>query len=206
MVGQIPQSHGLGQAAPSKEGLASEFYDLDFSVHRSRRYHEKLARFYASWRDRFRIVTAFAGSGAFLLIAKDFQVAAEFVTAFVALWAIIDIIVGPDKKHDLHNELCKRFTGLAAKIQQATNTEEAIRELKAERLLIEENEPPCKRFVDFEARNDECRARGFPADDFVPLRGWQRELGYYGFQFGMGRIEDWKASRERAAATSSVTK
>jgi len=202
MAGQENPSHGLGPAPSAEERLAGEFYDLDFSVHRSRRYHEKLARFYASWRDRFRIVTACAGSGAFLLIVRDFQVAAEFVTAFVALWAVVDIIVGPDKKHDLHNELCKRFTGLAAKIQQVPNTKESLRELVAERLLIEQNEPPCKRFVDFEARNDECRARGFPPDDFVPLRRWQRELGYYGFQLGMGRIEEWRAARARAAAAS----
>jgi hypothetical protein len=138
-MGQKHDSHRLGQAPPAEEALNWDFYDLDFSVHKSRRYHEKLSAFYAAWRDRMRITTAIAGSAAFFIVVAHEQTAAEVITAFIGLWAILDIIVMPDKKHDLHNSLCKRFTGLAAKIEQMPPTEETLRELKAERLVLEQN-------------------------------------------------------------------
>ena len=121
----------------------------------------------------------------------------------MALWAILDIIVMPDKKHDRHNELCKRSTGLAGKVARTARTEASYAELKAERLLLEENEPPCRRLIDLEARNDECRARGFPSSQLVPLGKWQRRLGYYTTRgFGMQRLEKSKAQQENNAVAS----
>jgi hypothetical protein len=191
----------LGQAAAAEE-IALEFHHLNFAVQKSRRYHEKLSAFYGKWRDRMRVVTAIAGSGAFVVVVAKYQHAAEWITAFVALWAVLDIIIMPDKKHDLHNELCKRFTGLAAKLHQIPRTPESLRELTAERLILEQAEPPCKRLVDLEARNDECRAQGMSPDELVPLSGPQRFFGYYGASFGMRRLENWKAARQREVAAS----
>jgi hypothetical protein len=196
------KSHGLGQTNQAKGELEQEFFSLDFSVHKSRRYHEKLAAFYGSWRDRMRVVTAIAGSGAFFIVVSGWQHTAVAITAFVALWAILDIIVMPDKKHDRHNELCKRFTSLAAKIQRSLLTKEALKELIAERLLIEENEPPCKRLVDIESRNDEWRSRGYSPDELAPLSGWQRVFGYF-VTFGLPRLERWKAERQRRSSDIS---
>ena len=76
-----------------------------------------------------------------------------------------------------------------------------MRELTAERLLSELGEPPCKRLVDLEARNDECRARGFSPDELAPLGKLQRLFGYYGAAFGMQRLEDWKANKQRQQRT-----
>ena len=196
------QRDRLGSTEAAEEALTGRFYDLDFSIHKSRRYHEKLAAFYAAWRDRMRVVTVIAGSGAFFVVVNEYKHAAEVITAFVALWAILDIIIMPDKKHDKHNEFCKRFTALAAKIERAGVSEDEYHELAAERLLLEVNEPPCKRLVDLEARNDECRARGFPPDDLVPLGCFQRALGYY-FTFGMPRLERWKAQRQAQSAINT---
>ena len=63
------------------------------------------------------------------------------------------------------------------------HTLEAYNQFSAERLKIEEREPPSKRLVNIQARNDECRARGFPPNMMVPLSGPQRSLGYF-FTFG----------------------
>ncbi|UYN94906.1 MAG: hypothetical protein KIT25_23295 [Enhydrobacter sp.] len=196
------QRDGLGPTEAAKEerrreDLEGGFYDLDFAAHRCRRYHEKLTVFYGAWRNAFRVVTVLAGSSAFFVVVAEFQSLAVFITAFVGLWAILDIVWMPDKKHDLHNELCKRFIGLAAKIERAPRTEEALRELRAERLLIEQNEPPCKRLVDIEARNDELRARNFPPEMLAPLTSWQRTAGRYGSNWGLVRLEKWKAEQPR---------
>ncbi|HEY8335302.1 MAG TPA: hypothetical protein VIQ05_16030 [Tardiphaga sp.] len=175
----------------------SDFEDLDFAIHRSRRYHEKLAAFFAAWRDRMRVVTAVAGSAAFFVVVGKYQHAAEVLTAFIGLWAILDIIIMPDKKHDAHNALSKQFTALAAKIESSPKTEGALRDLKTERLLIEVNEPPCKRLVDIEARNDECRAREFPPERQAPLTRFQKWVGYYGWDWDLHRLEQWKAEQGR---------
>jgi hypothetical protein len=197
-MGRAPQErrlngdNGLGQAKATEE-IDWEFYDLEFAVQRSRRYHEKLSAFYLAWRDRMRMVTAIAGSGAFILVVADSKWGVA-LSGFVALWAVLDIIVAPDKKAELHGDLCKKFVELARRM--ATASPDELGALSASRLLIEENEPPCKRLVDLEARNDECRARGFPPDELVPLSLWQRKLGRY-FDFGLERLEQWKADRQR---------
>lgn len=191
----------MGQTATAEgrdeEELKWQFYDLDFSIQRSRRYHEKLAAFFASWRNRFRIVTVLAGSGAFFAVVGKYQHAAELITAFIGLWAILDIIFMPDKQHDLHNELSRSFTALAAKLQQMPQTPATLRELTAERLLLEQKEPPCKRLVDLEARNDELRARDFPVEALAPLSRPQRVWGYYGATWGLAHLEEWKAQQQR---------
>lgn len=190
----------MGQTeAANQEELKWQIYDLSFSVHKSRRYHEKLCAFYSRWRDLMKVVTVFSGSGAFFLIFAGADKLAGTLSAFIALWAILDIVIGPDKLAEKHADLQKRFTALAKRIAVMPSTEEAYREMEAARLELEELEPPIKRLIDLEARNDECRARGFPPDDLVPLSRLQRRLGYF-HTFGMPRLEEWKAKRHRASS------
>ncbi|MGY3347147.1 MULTISPECIES: hypothetical protein [unclassified Bradyrhizobium] len=113
MAGSIEQNDGLGQAETAQERLNWDFYDLDFTVQRSRRYHEKLCGFYGVWRDWLKIVSVVAGSGVFVLLMASASHAAEIISAFVAAWAILDFIVEPTKKADQHCELGKKFTDLA---------------------------------------------------------------------------------------------
>lgn len=200
------ENDGLGSAPPDAaeaEDLGWRFYDLDFSVRKSRRYHEKLCAFYGVWRDWVKIVTVLAGCGAFFLIFADAKHAAEVFTAFVAAWAAVDYMVAPDKKAEKHRDLREEFIDLAKRIQTSARTEKAYHALEAERLELEKAEPPCKRLVDLQARNDECRARDFPPEDLVPLTHMQRTLGYV-VTFGMKRLEDWKAERQRQIRSTSA--
>jgi hypothetical protein len=198
MAGQNPQSDGLGQAqaAEERERLNWDFYDLDFSVRKSRRYHEKLSAFYGLWRDWVKIVTIVSGSGLFFLLMAQAKGVAEILAGFVAVWAALDYIVSPDKKAEQHHELCQQFIDLAIKFERAPRTQETYRELAAERLELEKAEPPCKRLIDLQARNEECRARDYPPEDLVPLSMSQRWFGYF-VTFGMKRLEEWKADRQR---------
>jgi len=110
---------GLGQAETNpdaaeaeEQALTGEFYDLGFSICRSRRYHERLAHFYAYWRDANRIATVVAGSGLFVLISIGYGQFAAYVSAAFALWAMIDFLVTPDKKAERHEELRAAFIDL----------------------------------------------------------------------------------------------
>lgn len=141
-----------------------------------------------------KIVTAIAGSGAFILVTADVEHWAAAAAAFIALWAVVDIIVSPDKRAETHKELGQRFVDLAARLAMSPQTADAYPALLAERLKIERDEPPVKRLVDLLARNDECRARDFPSEDQVPLSWWQRRFGYFA-TFGLARLEGWQAKR-----------
>lgn len=196
------QDNGLGSAKAAEEKLKLDIYDLDFSVRKSRRYHEKMRAFYGAWRDWVKIVTVLTSSGLFFLLLADAERVATLLAAFVAAWAVLDFILTPDKKAEQHRDLCERFIDLASKITKMPRTEEAYRALAAERLEIEKAEPPCKRLVDIQARNDECRARDFPPEDIVPLSRTQRFLGYF-ITFGMPRLEQWKAERQRQEKAAS---
>lgn len=194
----------MGQAETETEaeglsGLDGEIYDLSFSVNKSRRYHELLCSFYGGWRDWARIVTAVVGSGVFFLISAKAQGPAEIAAALAALWAVIDIIVSPDKKSERHAKLCERFTRLAEKVARSPHTQEAYAENLSARLRIERDEPPVKRLVDLQARNDEARSRSLDPDQEVPLNRRQRVFGYF-FTFGMGRLEQW--SRQQRLSSS----
>lgn len=188
---------GLGQAEPEADeevtDLDWEFEHLSFAVQKSRRYHEHMCAFFGMWRDRMRVVTAVAGSGAFLLVTAEVKGWAEAISAFVALWAVLDIIVSPDKKAEQHRKLCERFVRLAEELATVDKTQQKLDECTRDRLRIERDEPPVKRLVDLQARNDECRARSYPADRELPLSKWQRWFGAYA-TFGLDRLERW--SRE----------
>ncbi len=192
---------GSAQAEASEEvtELEWEFYDLSFSVNKSRRYHERMCAFFGSWRDWMRIITAVAGSGAFLLVTAKVQGWAELLSAFVALWAVIDIIVAPDKKAEEHRKLCERFVRLAERLATVAKTRHELDEGVKARLRIERDEPPVKRLVDLQARNDECRARDFPPGKEVPLSRWQRWFGAYA-TFGMERLEAWSRAQRGLSA------
>ncbi len=199
----VRQNNGLGSAeASAQEAIDWDFYDLDFSVQRSRRYHEKLCAFYGVWRDWIKIVSVVAGSGVFVLLLASASRVAEIIAGFVAVWAILDYVIEPAKKAEKHCDLGEKFTDLAIEIARAARTREMLGLLSARRMEIEKLEPPCKRLVDLEARNDECRARGFPPDDLVPLSWAQRSFGYF-FTFGMQRLENWKAARQRQQAVAA---
>lgn len=188
----------MGPTETTQEELNGRWNDLGFAVHRTRRYHEMMTAFYARWRDSMKIVTVIAGSGAFFLIFSGAEAVAGAISAFIAMWAVLDIITAPDQKAKLHADLCRSFLALAAKIEAGPVTPGRYAELSAARLELERDEPPCRRLVDLRARNDECRARGFPPGDLVPLSWWQYRLGYFA-DFGLRRLEAWKAAQHRAA-------
>lgn len=203
---QDQQGDGLGQASAAAEEerrLKKEFYDLDFSVRRSIRYHDKLCGFYGVWRDWIKIVSVVAGSGVFLLLLASATHFAAIFSAVVALWAILDYVIKPDKKAEKHCELRDKFSDLAIKLTRSDRADVALRELIAERLEIEKQEPPTKRLVDLQARNEECRAQDYPPEDLVPLSSWQRIFGYVA-TFGMPRLEAWKDARQRQISSKAT--
>jgi hypothetical protein len=167
-----------------------EFYDLDFSVSKSRRYHERLSAFYAAWRDRLKYATAITGCSAFVLLFAEGRLG-TWLSAGVAFWSILDLIARPDLKAEKHRVLCNKFLELKRDLETAPRTRAALQELKARRVEIEKEDDPCKRLVDLMARNDECRAQNYPSSSLVPL-SWHQEFFGYWITYGMRRLNRWR--------------
>lgn len=167
------------------------YYLLSLAVHRSRRYHSKMQYFNQSINDTFSALNAVLGAGAFMsLIGGDGTMIAKILIGTVALFSAVDSVVGFGKKAAIYGELAGKFTELAAKMEIWAATPDNLQLAKAERLRIEKDEPPIKRLIDLEARNEEMRSRGYGADQMVPLSKWQRRFGYI-MTFGLGRLEKW---------------
>lgn len=173
-------------------------YAASFSIHKSRRYHAKMRAFYRGCYDLTTAATAITGSGAFVALigSPGSDQLAKWLTGIVALSSTMNLVFGFAKKADIHDALCRRFTELAAKLEEWPATEESLQRARAERLAIEKDEPTEKRLVDLQARNEEARARNCHPDDLVPLSWAQYWLGYVA-TFGIRRLEKWKAKRDR---------
>jgi len=133
---------------------------------------------------------------------------AKYLTAVVASAASLDSVLHFNRKARRHELLAKRFTDLSARIAGWEALPINLKKGRVERLKIERDEPPVKRLVDFQAYNEELRARGKPESALIPLTAAQRKFGYM-FTFGMEKIEAWKAAQEalptpqRAASDTS---
>lgn len=180
------------------------YYVISIAVHKSRRYHSKMAAFFQTMNDFVLGTNAILGAGAFISLVggKDGWLAQTLI-GIVAIASALDSTIGFSKKSKLHSELCRRFTELASNMALWDATEENYRKASSERIKIEKDEPPVHRLIDLEANNDELRSRGYSEDDLVPLNDWQRKLGYL-FTFGMARLEQWRAGRNAESACAGI--
>ena len=189
-----------GQSTVSK--LATwdddDYFDADFSVQKSRRYHAKLRAFYLALSNGTKVASAVSATSAFAFLLSGKPEIATWLAAVIGIVSTFDLVLQFDAKGRLHDDLCKGFTALAAKIVVLPATEQSLQQVKVRRLELEQKEPTERRLVDLQARNEELRSRGAKEDVMVPLSWWQRGFGFV-FTFDMTRLERWKAYREAVA-------
>jgi hypothetical protein len=179
------------------------YYLVSFGIHKSRRYHAKMSGLYQGISDLILSLNAIAGAGAFIaLIGGKDTLFAQILVGVVALGSALDRVLGFSKRAKRHYDLCRRFTELAASLENWEATENNRRKAAAARLRLEAEEPTIKRLVDLQARNEELRARGYSPEHFVPLSLPQRVFGYF-FTFGMRRLERWRDARSTPGSVVS---
>ena len=187
---------GAAQSDWSEDG----YYDLCFAVERCRRYHAKMQAFYDWCYHLTRAATALTGTASFFVLLAQGTEIAKYLTGIVAAAAALDSVFRFNRKARAHEALSRRFTDLSSKIAAWEPIPANLKRARAERLKIEKDEPPVRRLVDLQAQNEECRSRGLPKIDLVPLNRAQRMFGYV-FMFGMTRLETW---HEKHAATQTA--
>lgn len=159
--------------------------NLEFAVHRSRRYHNKLKAYYDGLNRTAMTLVLIGGSAAFGNLTAQAGIApsgiswlAVIASAAVTTLAAFDRTFGLAEKAKLHQDLYRRFSALAADIALAgTNLSKAqLADFVARRLQIEADEPGEKRIVNLICHNEEARARG--QKNLVPIPPHAARLAY----------------------------
>jgi hypothetical protein len=166
------------------------YYDAAFGVGKSRRYHAFMRAFYQRLSDWTLAAQALTGAAAFvaLLPAQPNSLLPKILTAVVAVAATLDLVFRFSQKARVHDELCGKFTQLAADMAEMTPNAKNLQSARASRIRLEASEPTERRLIDLRAHNDELSARGVSAERFVPLDFWQMSWLAYLFTFGESNI------------------
>ena len=117
----------------------------------------------------WHLADAFAASGAFIAILGSQPLIAGTLAGAVALASLLESIFKYETKARKHDELCIRFTKLAARLERLKATPRNLTIVRAERLLIEAEEPDERRLVEIMAHNEEARGRGVLESKLQPL-------------------------------------
>jgi len=93
----------------------------------------------------------------------------------VAVFSVIDLVIGTAQAARLHDDLSKRFIILEKKIVISNDdSNESISRLTSERLDIEADEPPPLKVLDSICHNELLRAMGYDESEFLKIKRYQR--------------------------------
>ena len=148
---------------------------LEFHIDRSLRYHRKRRDFLATLHSVSIWVAALSSSGTFAVVLGGADsVVFKILAGIAAAAATFDATFGLSKRSNLHDSLQARFSNLAAKMADATDTSEAnLHNWAAEIKTIEKGEPAELRVLHMVCRNEAAISRGYGQDQFYELRWWQ---------------------------------
>jgi hypothetical protein len=151
-----------------------ELHNLLFGVRRSIRYHNHRRRFFDGFDKFTKILAAVAGSAAFATALSHHQTVTGVLAGIIAIFSAADLIIGASTAARLHADLAKRFAELEATIVRLGSPKpEKIRELVADRLMIEAEEPPIWRVLDSVVHNELCKALGYEECHMVKIGRFQ---------------------------------
>lgn len=172
-----------------------DYYNISFSIGKSRRYHAKMADFYRLCHHTVVASSALTGTSAFVALFSGNPEIAQWLTGVVACASTLDLVFAFSERADKQENLRRGFTELAARMVEWQATPEKLARARAERLRLEAEDSGERRLVDLQAENEESRARGVSPEELVPLSQAQRWFGYIA-TFGMNRLENWHNQRQ----------
>jgi hypothetical protein len=155
--------------------------------------------FYQASHDYTTAATAISGASGFIAVLSSASTIAAWLTAIVAVASTLDLVFGFDKKAATYDGLCRRFTDLAANIEELPATPDSLKKIREKRLEIEKDEPTERRIVDLLAQNEESRSRNVSPNKLLKISRAQRVFGYV-ITFGMKNIEDQYNNRDASKA------
>jgi hypothetical protein len=176
--GQVRTEHshadcsGPEGAAREKE-LAGEWYQLDFSIARSLRYHAKRRSFFQRCNQLTRALIAITSAGAIAAFVADNAGGAVVVLGvIVGLATALDLVFDYSQRAMDYDGLYRRFADLNIRWASVDRTLENYRLLTVERLIIEKEEPTVLAVLNVICCNEELKARDF--DFHYKVGQWQK--------------------------------
>lgn len=159
------------------DAATEEKYDnLLFGVRRSIRYHNRRRHFFDRIHKFSTFLSALSGTATLAsVLAKAGPAWTLSFALAVAVFSVIDLVVGTAQAARLHNDLSNRFFGLEKSIisiKDPNNQDIAI--LQTQRLDIEADEPPPLKVLDSMCHNELLRAMGYDKSEFVKIKWYQR--------------------------------
>ena len=154
----------------------TKFQGLLFGVRRSIRYHLRRRSFFDRLSRFSTFLTALAGTATVVsVLGKAGYGWIIALSVAVAVFSVIDLVVGSAQSARLHHDLARRFIDLEKDmVLMKYPTMEQIDNMTGRRLDIEADEPPPLKVLDCICHNELMRAMGYAEAKFSRIRWYQR--------------------------------
>lgn len=153
-------------SAAKEIGVGTKFYQVQFRVHVSMRYHQARRSWWTNLNRLSTAAAALAGSAALIAVfGEAYRVQWAWVSAGSGAIAALNSALGFSDRAREHGDLYRAFSIVAAKMAAADAADDATgRAFEAEVLQLEASEPPSIHTLNVICHNQECEARGLPQE------------------------------------------
>ncbi len=154
-------------------GRAREIERLLFGVQRSVRYHDRREAFFARVSRVATWLSAVSSTAAIGAMVDESKIAGMVLAGFAASLSVASLVLGAGDMARKHLDLRRRFIALERQIARGATaaTDAAVAEWTAQRLEIEEGEPPTLVTLNRICSNEQTRAQGW---GYIFKIGWWR--------------------------------
>ena len=158
--------------------LASDWEGLLFDIRRSVRYHNRRRAFFDRLDQTTNVLSLVFGSAAIYGVLSHANANwAVLSAAVVTIFSAVNLVVGSSQRARAHFDFARQYFELERKMIMVLDVSETVlRDITAERLSVEKNEPPVLKVLDCICYNEQLRAMDYPLDQMVAVGFWQRML------------------------------
>lgn len=164
--GRSGGTEGPSSAASKEVELGAKFYEVQFRVHVSMRYHQARRAWWTNLNRFSTAAAALAGSAALIAVfGANYKETWAYVSATSGALAALNAALGFSDRAREHADLYRSFSAVAARMAAAEYADDATgRGFEAEVLQLEASEPPIIHTLNVICHNQECEARGLPQE------------------------------------------
>ena len=163
-----------------EDRIQSDYYKLLFGVRRSIRYHHRRRLFFDRLHQISTFLSAATGTATVASLLANASSLALLFGISVAVFSVIDLVVGAPQAARLHHDLARKFIALEKAMTACTNpSQEDMIRFTNERLDIESEEPPVLKVLDAICHNELIRALGHDPKYYAKITWYQRLFAHF---------------------------
>jgi hypothetical protein len=159
--------------------LHVKWHRMLFGVRRSIRYHQRRRAFYDKLDKTSNMLSLIFGSVAvYGTLEANAKNVALIASGIVTVFASINLVVSSATRARDHADFVRKYVEIE-KLMLEDETEARLREVKAQRLSIEAEEPPVLHVLNAMCHNELMRAMGSPKSDLPHIGPVQRLVAQF---------------------------